>query len=360
MQWKPVLVLSSAAVLLLVSAGTLRSQFSARVDLVVVPVSIRDNNGFLVTSLGRDDFKILEDGKPQTITNFSTDAVPLSAAIVVDDAISGAALKRLIQALPSLTAAFAPDDQMTAFRYDHFVWRLSEFTSDQAQIVKSFHELDRIADTRRDPEEPPAAIARLERKTPGWIHALARIFTVGSNGAPDPTAPVAPAPRTPPSSRTMHSAVYDAAMALQNRPENHRKVIFLISDGAVREPQISLIPGKTLHSFDRNVELLLKSGIQVYSVYTVADLLESSSGMLDAYAKATGGDVYGGRSASDMEFAVRRIVEQARTQYVLGYLSSNEAPRLGVYRKIEVKSGDPDQKRKVVHRKGYFQYPIPR
>jgi hypothetical protein len=61
-----------------------------------------------------------------------------------------------------------------------------------------------------------------------------------------------------------------------------------------------------------------------------------------------------------MEFAVRRIVEQARTQYVLGYVSTNTAPPLGVYRKIEVKSGFPDQKRKVVHRAGYVQYPIPR
>jgi VWFA-related protein len=354
MQWKRLL-------LLFVLTGTLLGQFRTRVDLVVVPVSVRDNNGFLVTALGRDDFKVLEDGKPQTITNFSIDPQPLSAAIVIDGGISGSALKSVIATLPSVGAAFTPDDEMTSFRYDHLVWRLSEFTSDTKQIEKSFEQLERISETRPPEPEAPALYGKIERKTPGWVKALANIFVLGSIGAPKSSASPEPAPRpkTPPTSRMMHTAIYDAAMALQNRPENHRKIILLISDGEVREPTVSLVPGKTLHSFDNNVDLLVKSEIQVFSIYTLADLLETSSGMLDRYARATGGDIYGGRGESNMEFAFRRITEQARTQYVVGYISSNTPPRLGAQRKIEVKSGDPDQKRKVVHRNGYFQYPIP-
>ena len=360
MQRKRFFILIPALFVLFVSAGTLSSQIRARVDLVVVPVTVRDNNGFLITTLERDDFMVSEDGKRQSIFNFSVDAQPLSVAIVVDDGISGTALKRVVTLLPAITAAFKPDDEMTSFRYDHLVSRLSDFTSDREQIQKSFRELPQIALTRPDEPEQPSAIAKLERKTPGWVKALAGIFTVGSNGAPS-SIPTASAPRpAPPASRVMHSAVYDAAMALEKRPEGHRKIIFLISDGVVSEPQISLIPGKTLHSFDKNVELLIKNEVQVYSVYTLADLLETSSGMLNSYAKATGGDVYGGRSESDMKFAMSRILEQARSQYVLGYISSNTAPPQGIFRTIEVKSGDPDQKRKVVHRSGYYQYPIPK
>lgn len=359
MQRKRFLILIPALFLLLVSAGALSSQIRTRVDLVVVPVTVRDNNGFLITTLERDDFTVSEDGKQQSIFNFSVDAQPLSVAIVVDDGISGPALKRVVTLLPAITAAFKPDDEMTSFRYDHLVSRLSDFTSDREQIQKSFRELPQIAATRPDEPEQPSAISKLERKTPGWVKALAGIFTVGSNGAPS-SLPTAPPPRTAPASRVMHSAVYDAAMALEKRPEGHRKIIFLISDGVVSEPQISLIPGKTSHSFDKNVELLIKSEIQVYSVYTLADLLETSPGSLNSYASATGGDVYGGRSESDMKFAVGRILEQARTQYVLGYISSNTAPPQGIFRTIEVKSGDPDQKRKVVHRSGYYQYPIPK
>lgn len=348
--------------LLFALTGTLLGQFSARVDLVVVPVSVRDNNGFLVTALGRDDFRVFEDGKPQTISDFSIDPQPLSVAIVIDDGIDGGGLKRVLSTLPSIKAAFTPEDEMTSFRYDHLVWRLSEFTSDPKQIEMSFADLERISATRPEEPEPPAIYGKIERKTPGIVKALANIFVLGSVGAPKvPTTPQPPpAPKTPATSRMMHTAIYDAAMALQDRPKEHRKIILLISDGEVREPTVSLVPGRTLHSFDKNVDLLVKSQIQVFSIYSLADLLETSSGMLNAYARATGGDVYGGRVAGDMEFAFRRITEQARTQYVLGYISNNTAPRLGVYRKIEVKSGDPDQKRKVVHRNGYFQLPIPK
>ncbi len=356
---KRALILTPAAMLLVIFVGTLRSQIRARVDLVVVPVSVRDGNGFLVPGLERDDFSVFEDGKRQQITNFSKDAQPLSAAIIIDDGISGAALKRLVSLVPSVAAAFSPDDEMTSFRYDHLVWQLSDFTSDHAQIEQSFRELTQIAEARPDEPEPPALYRKIDKKTPAIIRALAGLFSLGSSGgSSSPSA--TPAPKPAPASRTMHSAVYEAAAALQDRPVDRRKIILLISDGVVSEPQISVIPGKTLHSFDQNVDLLLKDGVQVYSVYTLGALLETASGVLDSYARATGGDVYGGRSESDMKFAFSRIAEQARTEYVLGYVSNNTAPPQGVYRKIEVRSGDRDQKRKLTHRKGYVQYPIPK
>jgi VWFA-related protein len=361
MRWKSILILTSGALLLFASAVSLRSQFRTRVDLVIVPVSVRDNNGYLLTELERDDFKVFEDGRQQQISNFSKDTLPLSAAIVIDDAISGAALKQLVPLLPSAVGAFKPADEMTSFRYDHNVWRLlPDFTSDAATIRQSFFELKRIADSRPvEVEKPPALYEKIEKKTPDWLKAIAGLISIGSNGAPNPVPSAPAAPKPVPETRTMHGAVYEAAMALQKRPENHRRIILLISDGTVHERQTGVVPGKTLHSFEKNVELLLKSEIEVYSINTLGTLLEKAGGTLDSYARASGGDVYGGSSASDMEFAFKRIVEQARSQYVLGYLSNNTAPRVGIYRKIEVKSGDPDQKRKVTHRNGYLQFPIP-
>ena len=365
MRWKPLLIVTFASLLLLAAGSTLLSQFSSRIDLVVVPVSVRDNNGFLLTGLGKDDFTVLEDKRQQYITSFSVDEHPLSAAIVIDDGISGAALNRVVPLLPAAVSAFKPGDEMTSFRYDHLVWRLSEFTSDPEEIRKSFSELKKIADSRPvEIEQRPKVYDKIEKKTPDIIKVIANLFVLGSIGAPNGTPgspPTAPAPKPVPTSRTMHSAIYEAAMALQNRPKGHRKIILLVSDGAAIEPQISIVPGKTFHSFDKNAELLTKNGneIEVYSVNTSGTLLEKEGGTLDAYARASGGDVYGGISTSDMEFAFKRIVEQARTHYVLGYVSNNVAPRQGVFRTIVVKSGDPDQKRKVTYRNGYIQFPIP-
>jgi hypothetical protein len=65
-------------------------QVQTRVDLVVVPVSVRDGDR-IVGGLTKDDFAVFEDGRPQEISNFSADPQPLSAAIVIDTGMGGTA-----------------------------------------------------------------------------------------------------------------------------------------------------------------------------------------------------------------------------------------------------------------------------
>jgi VWFA-related protein len=365
---KSFFALALAVILLLTAQGILRSQdgeipqIRTRVDLVEVPVSVRDDNGFLLTSLDPEDFTVFEDGKPQTISYFFKEAVPLSAAIVVDDGVSGVQLKRVASLISSITDGFKSDYDMISFRYDHLVWQLSEFTRDPRRIQQSLREVKEIAEQRPDEPEQVELYRKIEEKTPGIVKSVAKLFGFRP-GAP-PMAPSTAGSEAPAQTRAMHTAIYEASGALQKAPaipgEQRRKIILLVSDGIARERQISLVPGKTNYSFTSNLPLLIKNEIQVYSVYTRGNLLEETSGMLERYAHETGGEVYGGRTESDMKFAFSRIAEQARTQYVLGYVSNNTAPTLGVYRKIEVRSGDRDQKRKVTYRQGYTQYPIPR
>jgi VWFA-related protein len=330
---------------LLVSAGYVLSQVKARVDLVVVPVNVRDGNGQLVTGLTKDDFVVTEDNKPQAISYFSIDPIPLSAAIIIDDGMGGIALKRVVSTMQSMTAGFSREDEMVAFRYDHFVWKLSEFTNDPAAIQKAFHEIPKIADSRPaqgDPGQPAAA-------GPEWLRTLSGLITIGSNGAPNPIPSGATPPKRPATSRLLHDAIFEAANQLKTRSEDRRKIIFLISDGQVS--------GANKTSLEKNTDLLLQNGIQVYAISTDFALREGSLGVLSSYARATGGDVYGGGSAQDMETAFSRITEQARNQYVLGYLSDNEPRRnSGVFREINVKTNKPDLK--VTHRKGYIQFPV--
>ena len=46
--------------------------FQAKVDLVLVPVVVRDKHRRPIGDLTKDDFQLFDNGKPQTIASFST------------------------------------------------------------------------------------------------------------------------------------------------------------------------------------------------------------------------------------------------------------------------------------------------
>jgi len=338
---------------LLESMSSAQNQIRSRVDLVVVPVTVRAPDGRLVAGLTREDFSITEDGKPQTIVDFDIEPQALSAAIILDDGMSGDKLRRLFPPgmTPlwiTLTAGFSSEDQMAAFRYDYEVHRLSDFTSDQKVIQESFSGIEEIATIR--PDEPPDMLGE---KGPGWLRSILSFLRPGpgykpaaGGGAPIPSAstPVKSAPR--PSNRVLHDAIYEAAAALSSQPAERRKIIFIVSDGSAY--------GSPVHPFKETLDLLLKNEIQVFGVS--ADFGRTGSyGNLSEYAGPTGGDVYPGTSTGSMETAFGRITEQARNQYILTYVSNNMTDR-GVFRTINVRTRSP--KDTVTHRRGYMQYPV--
>jgi VWFA-related protein len=60
--------------------------FRSKTELVLVNVTVRDKNGNLVRDLKREDFRVLEDNKPQQVISFdleNTDAVLSTAATEV-------------------------------------------------------------------------------------------------------------------------------------------------------------------------------------------------------------------------------------------------------------------------------------
>src|SRR5439155_981543 len=324
-------------------------QVRTRVDLVVVPTSVRDAKGTLVTGLTQEDFTIFEDRIPQTISNFSDDPQPLSAAIVIDTGMGGISMRRLAPLFISVTSGFSDFDEMATFRYDHFVFQLSGFTNDQEKIVKSFDIVKTIAE-----KQPAIVPSGAPFPTAPKIIQLLLGGLGGVGGAaedatrpPPETLPTVRSVRVAPS-RVLFDALYDAAKALETRPTAWRRIIFIVSDGQVS--------GTNTHTLEEISNLLLRDNIELYSVTTDSGAFEGRFGVLGSLARSTGGDEYRGLSTGAMENAFSRITEQARNQYVLGYHSTNNVTEgLPVMRTIEVKGRDP--KWKSMHCKGYTQVP---
>src|SRR5437867_3869083 len=195
------LILAASFLVLLSIVYAQDFQIRTRVDLVVVPVSVRDSNGKLVAGLKSGDFIVLEDARPQTISNFSADPQPLSAAIVVDDGMDGLSLRRLAPLFVSVTAGFADSDEMAAFRFDHFVTNLADLTSDPKVIETSFDVVKKTAESRPSARQPANTGIFPAGPMPGPFSPRSPSTT---------TTPPIPGPAPVPTSRVLHDAIYEA------------------------------------------------------------------------------------------------------------------------------------------------------
>ena len=73
----------------LILTGTLAyAQFTTGVSLVEVYATVTDRQGEPVTDLKVGDFRVLQDGEPQTITAFAAGEFPLAVAVGLDRSFS--------------------------------------------------------------------------------------------------------------------------------------------------------------------------------------------------------------------------------------------------------------------------------
>src|SRR6185295_6284703 len=64
------------------------TQFRAGTRTVPVYVTVADGAGGFLLNLTKDDFEVRDDGKVQPITQFTTDAQPLSVVLLIDGSTS--------------------------------------------------------------------------------------------------------------------------------------------------------------------------------------------------------------------------------------------------------------------------------
>jgi VWFA-related protein len=135
-------VLGAAALLPAAPAGQERPtgqgfSFKTGVDLVNVTVTVTDHNGRFVTGLKRDDFVVYEDGKPQEVSQFDSDRVPVSLGIALDT--SGSMIGEKIVAAQAALNRFLVDllgaqDQVFLYRFDSRPDLVHPWTTDRRAV----------------------------------------------------------------------------------------------------------------------------------------------------------------------------------------------------------------------------------
>jgi Ca-activated chloride channel homolog len=113
------------------------------VEVVQVTVTVTDDSGHFVGGIPRASFKILEDGKPQTITYFASEDVPLELIVAVDISGSmGPSMPKLKRAVKEFLGAVPSNDAVTLLGFNDNVFALTRKTTDPAERIRA---VDRLA-----------------------------------------------------------------------------------------------------------------------------------------------------------------------------------------------------------------------
>jgi Ca-activated chloride channel homolog len=113
------------------------------VDVVQVTVTVSDGHGRFVRNLPRTAFRVLEDGKPQGITHFTSEDVPLEIVVAID--ISGSmtpAMAKLKTAVKEFLKDVPNQDLVTLLGFNDTIFTLTRKAGDVAERSKA---VDRLA-----------------------------------------------------------------------------------------------------------------------------------------------------------------------------------------------------------------------
>jgi Ca-activated chloride channel family protein len=144
-----------AAAPLVVSAHALRATqqapaqgqqapiFRAGTKVVALYTTVIDSNGRLVPGLGKEDFEVLDNGKPQTVSVFSRDIEPITVVVMLDTSGSMTDNIDLVKAgAEQFFLRLLPKDRGQIGDFNDKIQLLSGVTGDRDELVSALRDVD--------------------------------------------------------------------------------------------------------------------------------------------------------------------------------------------------------------------------
>jgi VWFA-related protein len=287
------------------------------VNVVNILASVRDKKGTLMPHLEKQDFNILEDGKPQTIKYFTRETdLPLTIGMLVDTSGSQVNLIGIER-----NAASQFFSQVLGKKDEAFLLMFGE----ESELLQDYTNSIRLLNE--------------------GLNQLRLSAPVGGLG-PGPVPTVGQQRGT-----VLYDAVYLAASE-KLKQEVGRKVIVVITDGVDEGSKLPI---------EEAVEAAQKSDAVIYSILYEDRGFYSGFGRfgfggggeaaLHKMSDATGGHVFRVDNRHPLDEVFKELQDEMRTQYAIGYTPTNEV-RDGSYRKLDVRMVNKDLKAQA--RKGYY------
>jgi len=271
--------------------------FHADTRLVVLPVTVVDRTGHLVTNLAETAFQVFENGVAQQIKVFKREDIPVSMGLIIDNSGSMRDKRAKVEAAAlALVKESNPQDEVFIVNFN-----------DEAFLDKDF------TNNLKDLEE-----------------GLARIDSRGGTA--------------------MRDAIRMSIDHLKEKAKKDKKVLVVVTDGNDNSSLISL---------ENLVKASQDSGVLIYSVGLLSEEerreAKRCKRALEALAEATGGESYFPKETAEVDRVAHQVAHDIRNQYTIGYTPTNVALD-GSFRQVKVTANAPNHPT-VRTRSGYYATP---
>jgi VWFA-related protein len=118
--------------------------YSIRVEvpLVNLDVLVTTKDGQTIPGLRKENFKILEDGAPQTISTFNQTEAPITAVLLVEFASTNYTFEvEALRASYAFASTLKKDDWVAVISYDMKPQILADFTQDKGAVMGALNQL---------------------------------------------------------------------------------------------------------------------------------------------------------------------------------------------------------------------------
>jgi len=270
---------------------------NVEVPLVNLDVLVTTKNGQFVPGLKKDNFRVLEDGVAQPISNFSQAEAPITAVLLVEFASTNYQfLYDALNASYTFAGGLKKEDWVAVVSYDMKPHILVDFTQDKRAVYGALNQL----------------------RIPGF------------------------------SERNVFDALYDTLDRL-DRLEGH-KYIILVSTGVDTFSKLNLDQILKKVKSTRNVTIFSVGIGRALVEWAEAHGYLGSIGslnylqaenQLNTFSRMTGGRAYFPRFQGELPEIFRDIASDIRNEYNIAYHPTN-AKLDGSYRKLKVELVAPD------------------
>jgi VWFA-related protein len=287
-------VLSAASLLWRAGRGFAQDDsgavFSSNVQVVNLFATVRDKKNQILRDLTKDDFQVLENGRPQTVRYFSRESdLPLTIGLLIDTSLSQ---EHVLDAERGASLRFL--DEVLRENKDHvFIMQFDMAVQTKQPLTSSRRELGE-------------ALAFVDTPT------RAQLRNQYGGGT------------------LLYDAVVDASQDTMKKQQG-RKALIVMSDGGENGSDAAIVDA---------IEAAQRAETQIYSIFFSDGSYGNSRSTMQRLAKETGGGYFEVSKKLNIDQVFALIQEDLRSQYSIGYVSDRPA-KISEFRKIQLSLKKP-------------------